>query len=208
MGTSGGMVRRKVLLSALLTGLAGGALAQGVQPAEGGSVRSRGVIILRPEAQPAPVPAPAGDPNASSRPVPKPPIVPVIKACARPFPAPEVRLDDPAVFRAALAAALRRGGRVVVDLARPYAAGKLPPDALTPWFDEIRHSGGAVTVASYCQQSRGAFGDFFARIFGGGKDPGRPYRAVRRYDAVLQVDALDQVVTQVEFRPRAGASGG
>lgn len=204
-------MRRKLLFAALATGLAGAALAQTAQPVRGGSVRSRGVIILRPEAQPVsvpPSPPPAGDPSASSRPVPKPPIAPVIKSCARPFPTPDVQLDDPAVFRAALAARLRQGGRVVVNLAKPYPEDKLPPDTLTPWFDEIRGSGGAVTVVSYCQQSRDAFGGLLARIFGGGNDPGRPYRAARRYDAVLHIDALDQAVTQVEFRPRAMAGGG
>jgi len=125
--------------------------------------------------------------------------LPVLKGCDRPIAKPTLRFANPASFDQAFKAKLRRGRAVVVDLDTPYPADKEAPLPLGAWLNEVKQSGGAVTVAAYCQKGRG-FGGFFTKLFGG--PPAEPYKAIRRYDAVLHVDAVDQVVTQVEFAPR------
>lgn len=170
----------------------------------------RGVRIIAPD--PAPPPpvanAPQTTPSAghSAVPVrpadtgPRPtPVLSVLKACDRPVARPSLHFANPAGFDRALRGKLRRGKSVTVDLEIPYPADNEAPAPLGAWLNEVQKSGGLVTVAPYCQKGRG-FGDFFAKLFGGG--PAEPYRAARRYDAVLHVDAVDQVVTQVEFTPR------
>lgn len=185
-------------------------------PAEGAT--GRGVRILPPEPPaPKPVaqepqaqqpvhavnPGPAVDPGrqapVAAAPVAAAPVAPVLKSCDRPVAKPTLRFTDPARFDQALKAKLRRGRAVVVDLDTPYPADNEAPLPLGAWLNDVKQSGGAVSVAPYCQKGRG-FGGFFAKLFGGG--PAEPYKAARRYDAVLHVDAVDQVVTQVEFAPR------
>lgn len=122
-----------------------------------------------------------------------------LKPCARPESRPTLRFDQPDGFDSRLRSKLRRGRTVVVDLANPYPADREAPLPLGAWLNEVKQSGGAVEVLPYCVKGRG-LGGFFAKLFGGG--PAEPYKAARRYDAVLHVDALDQVVTQVSFTPR------
>ncbi|WP_206377870.1 hypothetical protein [Sphingobium psychrophilum] len=149
---------------------------------------------------PAPVAAPGRKVPVAAAPVAAAPVsAPVLKACDRPVAKPTLRFTDPARFDGALKGKLRRGRPVVVDLDTPYPADNEAPLPLGAWLNEVKQSGGTVSVAPYCQKGRG-FGGFFAKLFGGG--PAEPYKAARRYDAVLHVDAVDQVVTQVEFAPR------
>lgn len=178
---------------------------------------ARGVRIIAPEAPPANVvangqqTAPATKPHATNaiapvklrpadpvgtRPAPAPA---VLKACDRPVSKPTLRFADPARFDRALKGALRRGKTVVVDLDAPYPVANEAPAPLGAWLNEVEKSGGMVTVSPYCQKGRG-LGGFLAKLFGGG--PAEPYKAARAYDAVLHVDAVDQIVTQVEFAPR------
>lgn len=183
------------------------------QPAQDGPLtgtQERGVRIIAAEPPPAPV-APAQQPTTpppshAIRPQPVdnpaarlPLPAPVIKTCDRPVTRPTLRMTDPTRLDRSLRGRLRGSRTVVVDLETPYPANDEAPAPLGAWLNEIKQSGGAVTVSSYCNNSRG-FGSFFARIFGGG--PADAYRAARRYDAVLHVDAVDQVVTQVAFTPR------
>lgn len=176
---------------------------------------SRGVRILPPELlTPKPVaqepqaqqppahavnPGPAAEPGRSTPIAVAPVPASVLKGCDRPVAKPTLRFSDPARFDKALKTKLRRGRPVVVDLDRPYPADNEAPLPLGAWLNEVKQSGGTVSVAPYCQKGRG-FGGFFAKLFGGG--PAEPYKAARRYDAVLHVDAVDQVVTQVAFAPR------
>jgi hypothetical protein len=181
-------------------------------PASGAS--GRGVRILPAEAPPAtPVANPqqgkAPAANAvTARPAPaaapgvRPAAPPVLKSCDRPNARPALRFAEPEGFDTTLRAALRRGRPVVVDLATPYPADREAPAPLGAWLNEVKQSGGIVSMAPYCQKGRG-LGGFFAKLFGGG--PAEPYKAARRYDAVLHVDAVDQAVTQIEFAPRKGA---
>jgi hypothetical protein len=127
--------------------------------------------------------------------------LPILKNCDRPVAKPTLRFDDPTKFDRAFRTKLR-GRTVVVDMDTPYPADREAPAPLGAWLNEVKQSGGTVSVAPYCQKGRG-FGGFFAKLFGGG--PAEPYKAVRRYDAVLHVDAVDQLVTQVEFAPRKAA---
>lgn len=176
-------------------------------PASGAA--GRGVRILPPEqtaptsvanepqVQQAPAhavaPAPVADPGKQAV------ALPVLKSCDRPVTRPTLRFGDGAAFDQALRGKLRRNRTVVVDMDTPYPADNEAPLPLGAWLNEVKQSGGTVSVAPYCQKGRG-LGGFFAKLFGGG--PAEPYKAARRYDAVLHVDAVDQVVTQVEFAPR------
>lgn len=176
----------------------------------------RGVRIIAPETAPAPTVAkpqqPAGPttalpaPNAvrpPARPLPagtRPAVSPpVLKACDRPIAKPTLRFADPALFDRAMKARLRGGQVVTVDLATPYPVGKEAPAPLGAWLNEVDKSGGTVSTSPYCLKGRG-IGGFFAKLFGGG--PAEPYKAARRYDAVLHVDSIDQIVTQIAFVPR------
>jgi hypothetical protein len=147
-------------------------------------------VKLRPADPVGPQPAPVASPVTAPA---------VLKACDRPVAKPTLRFSDPARFDRALKGKLRRGKTVVVDLDSPYPVANEAPAPLGAWLNEIEKSGGMVTVAPYCQKGRG-FGGFFAKLFGGG--PAEPYKAARTYDAVLHVDSVDQIVTQVEFAPR------
>lgn len=160
---------------------------------------SRGVRILAPDdTGPPPIPPKA---PAATPPPPKVPLrAPVIQACQRPFAAPDLKLDDKPGFERRLGGKLRLRRRVVVDLAVPYGEKAAAPAALAPWLAEIQASGGTVQVKPYCEGTRSLFGDWLAELFA--TKPANPYRAARRYDAVLHADALDHVITQVEFTPR------
>lgn len=194
-------------------GLAQDATAPSSDQAPASGAAGRGVRILPPDPpalkpvaneqqvqqQPpahAVVPGPVADPGKQAA------ALPVLKSCDRPVARPTLRFGDSAAFDQALKGKLRRGRTVVVDMDTPYAADHEAPLPLGAWLNEVRQSGGTVSVAPYCQKGRG-FGGFFAKLFGGG--PAEPYKAARRYDAVLHVDAVDQVVTQVEFAPRKAA---
>jgi hypothetical protein len=143
---------------------------------------------------------PATPVGTSPAPVAVPVVAPaVLKPCDRPVAKPTLRFSDPARFDRSLKAKLRRGKPVVVDLDAPYPVANEAPAPLGAWLNEIEKSGGMVTVSPYCQKGRG-FGGFFAKLFGG--EPAEPYKAARVYDAVLHVDSVDQIVTQVEFAPR------
>ncbi|MDT7536033.1 hypothetical protein OVY48_21780 [Sphingobium sp. SA2] len=184
---------------------------------------ARGVRIIAPEAPPANIVANGQQAVPATPPLPAPPtanaIAPakqrpaepvgtlpppvatpaVLKGCDRPVAKPALRFADPARFDRALKSKLRRGRTVVVDLDAPYPVANEAPAPLGAWLNEIEKSGGMVTVSPYCQKGRG-LGGFFAKLFGGG--PAEPYKTARAYDAVLHVDAVDQIVTQVEFAPR------
>lgn len=126
-----------------------------------------------------------------------------LKACDRPLGNTAVRFADAAGFDRSLRAKLRGGRSVGVDIASPYRAGDEAPAPLSAWLNEVKASGGSVSVKPYCHTGSKGFGQFFANLFGG--RPADPYKAARKYDATLYVDALDQKVTQVEFtRRKAG----
>ena len=164
------------------------------------NTQSRGVIVLPPKAGSPPDQASPADAAPPTPPRPVPVVAPVIRECARPFAQPDVVLADAGGFDKALAAKLKGRRAVVVDLAQPYKMGGTPPPALAPWFAEVRASGGSVTASQYCQGARGMFGNWLSKLFGA--KPGKPYKAVDGYNAVLHVNALDQQVTQLEFAPR------
>lgn len=126
-----------------------------------------------------------------------------LKACDRPLASPALRFADPLTFDKSLRAKLRGGRAVGVDIANPYKASGEAPAPLGAWLNEVKASGGVVDVKPYCQGGSKGFGKFFASIFGGG--PAEPYKAARKYDVTLYVDALDQQVTQVEFTRRKAA---
>ncbi|WP_420143893.1 hypothetical protein [Sphingobium sp.] len=183
--------------------------------AAGDGAAGRGVRILPPEPPKAPTvvnrpkvqqaPANATSPRPAAQPgkqATAPTPLPVLKSCDRPVARPTLRFGDPARFDSAFKAKLRGGRSVVVDIDTPYPADNEAPLPLGAWLNEVKQSGGTVTIAPYCVKGRG-IGGFFAKLFGGG--PAEPYKAVRRYDAVLHVDAVDQNVTQIEFTPRKAA---
>ena len=152
-------------------------------------VHSRGVVVVRPTQtvdQPvAPVSTPA-------------------KTCTRPFAKPDLSLSsnvETASFDKALDKRLDRHHKiVVVDLRQPAAIGADLPPQLQPWLAAAKSGGGGVSVDQYCQTTRGLF-SFLRRI--AVKDPRPIYASAALYDVVFHVDGRDQVVTQVEFRPRA-----
>ena len=212
----------KTAFAVLIVVAGGGSFYSVAAQVSGDNVRSRGVMILRPNATPTPVatptPAPTPVPNPIPTPVPIPtpaptpvpvrpvpvaPPLPVVKDCPRPFAHPDLVLDGSAGFDRALKRRLSsHRGRVVIDLVNPYTVDGTPPAQLVPWIAEVRSSGGLVRVESYCQVSRGFFGNFFKKLFSGGGNA-KPYQAADRYDVVLHLDGLDQKVTQIEFAPRA-----
>ncbi len=175
-----------------------------------GRIHTRGVRILPAETA-TPVVSNAGDvaPAVSAVSAPAPLRTaalpaPVIKSCARPIADPDLHVDAAADFQRQLRPRLRMRQRVVLDLSAPYAAQAAPPAGLAPWIDAVKGSGGSVSVAQYCQMTRG-FGDWLARMFATTpRDPSRAYDAAHGYDMILHADALDRTVTQVEFVPRAG----
>lgn len=185
------------------------ALAQqdNAPPSSQQGAAGRGVRIVpaepvspTPVANPPQPVAPVANAAANDPAVAQGPAAPAaLKSCDRPVSRPTLRFDQPEGFDSRLRPKLKRGRAVVVDLATPYAADQEAPLPLGAWLNEVKQSGGAVEAQPYCVKGRG-LGGFFAKLFGGG--PAEPYKAARRYDAVLHVDALDQVVTQVSFTPR------
>lgn len=223
MKTRSGSGRTRLLTLSIVsvvfswTSASPGAWAQAADPAEkpSTSASGRGVRIIAAEPpSPAPIAHPPQVTPASAQavepartavtggtaPTRTPAATPsVLKPCDRPVAKPALRFGDPAGFDRMLRTKLRGSRAVVVDMDTPYPAAKEAPAPLGAWLNEVAQSGGSVSVSPYCQKGRG-FGGFFAKLFGGG--PAEPYKAARKYDAVLHVDALDQVVTQVEFTPR------
>lgn len=187
--------------SALVLALSGAlAAAQTPQPGE----TSRGVRIL--EAQPDPEPAPVKPAPAPPKPAPKP--TPVIKFCSRPFDKPDLTLAAQTTFDRDLGASLKTRKRVVVDLDKPYKDEAAAPAAIAPWLSEVKAGGGTVTVKEYCEAARGNLGTWLANIFGSKPaTPQSPYRAARQYNVILHADALDKVITQVEFAPKTARAG-
>ena len=209
----------KALRLALVAALIGGATAWAQTPPDSArpatqippaaanlpaNVNTKGVRVLMPEETPGAGAAPAPSPVAPAT-VTKPPVpAPIVQLCARPFPTTDVRWDGVTKIDAVLAKRLKTRQRVVVDLAQPYPERNAPPAALSRWLSEVEKGGGAVTVKQYCKAARGGLGSWLAQLadsLGGGK----MYRAARDYDVVLHSDALDRVVTQVEFVPKSAA---
>jgi hypothetical protein len=185
---------------------------------------SKGVRILSPEAAAEaeglppvtpPLPTPAA-PSASilANTVPAPPVpsaapaptavavvAPVIPPCTRPVTSPDLRLPE-RNFDRLLAAKLKTGKAVSIDLENPFPQKGEAPAPLNRWLLEVRNSGGQVAVEQYCDSAKGMLGGWLAKLFGAG-DKDALYKPARAYDAVLHADALDRVVTQVEFTPKA-----
>ncbi len=199
---------------------AGGAFAQtqpGPQQAQPQTAppvhtTSRGVRVLEAEPEPEPTPAPQAAPESPPPPPPveAPPMEPapppppphaVINFCPRPFDAPDLRLVAGTDFDHALAAALKSGNRVVVDVDKPFPDHAAPPAMLGRWLGEVRAAGGTVTTKQYCEAARGALGSWLADL--AAKWGGNVYRPARAYDVIMHADALDHVITQVEFSPKA-----
>lgn len=212
------------LLAIMIAGTASSGQAQtdnaSPPPTLHGQIRDRGVRILQAET-PAPA-APVQTPPAvtlasasvtpvsvSATPAPivvKPaPAMPaaVIHDCPRPLGQIDLRLDATADTKT-VAGGLQDGKRFAVDLARPYSSRSGPPSALASLFDAVQTSGGHISVAQYCQSSRG-LGTWLAHLVGGNTPAAKPdaIAAARHYDIVLHANALDQTVTQIEFVPRA-----
>jgi len=214
---------RAAALLLLFVGLGDGASAQTAapqssaeKPAAAGTFRGVKVLEADPDPIPAPLPVPITPPPiikpqnsgaATSLDAPAPirhPQAPVIVVhfCSRPFSAPDLTLDASTDFERSLSRALRSKKRVVVDLSQTYPDKSPPPGALSPWLSEVKSAGGTVTVKQYCDAARGSLSSWFAEVFGG--HPGSIYRPARQYDAILHADALDHVITQVEFTPKSG----
>lgn len=169
----------------------GSAVPPSVAQSVSGQTQTRGVIVLRPT------------PAASKPTPPIPAPLPVVGQCPRPFARPDLALPSGGSFDRKLAALLRRRpDSVIVDLAVPYVVNEKPPEALMPWIAEIKSSGGAIRISTYCQTNRGLFGNLLRRLFGDGSSS-KPYKTADRYDAVLHVNGTDQRVTQIEFAPRS-----
>ncbi len=90
--------------------------------------------------------------------------------------------------------------QVTLDLAAPWPSQSDPPPLVGRWLEELKASGGKITVNEYCRKSRGFF-SFFNRLFQ--RKAADRLEAVRTYDAVLQINGADQLVTQILFRRRA-----
>ena len=163
------------------------------------SENSRGVRILEAEPEPAPAAKPVATPPAPPR---------VLKFCDRPFDKPDLTLASASIDKD-LAAGLKTRKRVVVDLTKPYKNDDAAPAAIAPWLAEVKAGGGQVTVKEYCEAARGALGTWLAKLFSAKPAPAvEPlYRPARQYDVILHADALDKVITQVEFAPKAPRPG-
>jgi hypothetical protein len=218
MGAMTGFKRGGAVLLCLAA-VAPAALAQtkpskATPPPSVSNVQEKGVRVIRPtEAaynvvgpvapEPAkPTPAPVQRVDAMT-PAPGP-VAPVIKLCSRPFKEPALTLSADLDRR--LARELRAQKVLVVDLPQPYPERADPPAALSPWLSEVESAGGTVTVKQYCSAAKGSLGSWLAkigRVIRGNAQAASPYAAARGYDVVLHADALDRVITQVEFRPKA-----
>lgn len=201
-----------VVLAAVMTTFGAGIIVQaqaaagqddaaqpGAIPAD--KVATRGVIVLhpvtKPSPNPAPAPSPASDPASAPTPAPPPPVV---NTCDRPFAHVDVSLGGAGGFRIALRDRLsRKAGAVIVGIAQPFSFSGSAPAELAPWLAEVKATGGIVSVDTYCHESRGF--SFLRGLFGGPAQ--NPYAAADSYNAVLHVDGLVGVVTQVEFKPRS-----
>ncbi|HZK98744.1 MAG TPA: hypothetical protein VFC47_02500 [Caulobacteraceae bacterium] len=193
--------RRLLIVIALAGSLAvGGASAQPAPSPE----TSRGVKVLEPETNDTPPAPPRSAPAATPTAGPPSP-GPVIHFCDRPFAHAQLQLGSPIGFNRSLARRLRSGGRVVVNLTEPYPDKSPPPQLLSSWFAAAQAGGGTVTVKQYCDAARGSLGSWLAGLFR--TSPSDRYRSARGYDVVLHADALDRVVTQVEFSPKAAGAG-
>lgn len=161
-----------------------------------------------PASPPAPAPAPAPPPEPHP-PAPQPVVAPapppmVIKPCPLPFAQADLRTDTSGFDRKLRGKLKPQARTVIVTLAAPYPASAEAPAPLGPWLNEVKASDGNVTVLPYCtQMTRGFFGKLMASLFG--DKPKAPYKTARGYDAVLHANALDNVITQVEFVPRKPA---
>ncbi len=176
----------------------------GTEDPGGSGNATRGVIILQaePKPAPAPVPVPAPVPTAAPRPAPPPPVMP--PKCERPFSKADIRTsrygNDTAKFDRDLARKLNSAKQdVSVDISAPWPAEGDAPPMVGRWLEEVKASGGKITVNEYCRKSRGFF-SFFNKLFQ--RKPVDRLEAVRTYDAVLQINGADQAVTQVLFRRR------
>jgi hypothetical protein len=198
-------------VAVLTLALAGSAWAQ-TEPPPLKNEQGRGVRVLKAEdpsaSSSSPSASPAVTPPAPAQVVKPTPAAlpkPIIKLCERPFATTDVRWDGQSGTDRALAQRLRTGQRVVVDLAQPYPEAAQPPAGLSRWLTEVQKGGGAVTVKQYCKSARGGLGSWLAKL-GESLGGGSLYRPARQYDVLLHSDALDRVVTQVEFVPKAVAS--
>lgn len=187
------------VIGASLAALAGSAaLAQAsyatIGPTVPSTAKSKGVRVIRPD-EPATV-------NALQ---PSTPVAgPVIKFCNRPFAQPALKLGADLDRR--LASELRARKTLVVDLPQPFPERAAPPAALAPWLSEVEAAGGTVTVKQYCSAAKGGLGSWLtkiSRVLRGDGKTANPYAAARNYNVVLHADALDRVITQVEFTPKA-----
>lgn len=163
---------------------------------------TRGVIILKAEPKSAPQPAPPPAPRPAPPPAP-PEIAPV--KCERPFAKADIGTSwyghNMAKFDRDLGRKLNGAkAQVSLDLAVPWPAQSDPPPFVGRWLEEVKASGGKITVNEYCRKSRSFF-SFFNRLFQ--RKAADRLEAVRTYDAVLQVNGADQSVTQILFRRRA-----
>ena len=126
----------------------------------------------------------------------------------RPVAAPDLRLGNDSVAASQLAARLRRGNRVSIELATPYPARAETPPPLSPWLSAVKASGGSVDIVPYCDKGSRGFFKSLSALFGPA-DPGKAYRPARNYNVVLHNDVRSRTITQVEFVPRmAGAAKG
>ncbi|GGZ10171.1 hypothetical protein [Novosphingobium colocasiae] len=175
---------------------------------------TRGVKILRnaPQgsakegiADPAPAPAPQPVPPQPAPPLPAPPAPepepPTVQTCERPFARAQVTDDASPAFTTALRKQLtKKSASVVVNMAQPFPVNDPTPAELVPWLNQVKASGGIVSVKQYCQVSRGFF-SFLRGLFK--QSTQDPYAAANGYDVVMHVDGLVGEVTQVEFKLRA-----
>lgn len=167
---------------------------------------ARGMRILPAEAEaPPPAPPPPAPPPPAPPPRASGPPVPVVQLCSRPVAQPDLTFAEGRAFDRALARKLKAGGVVTIDLPQPYAEKGEAPGTLSNWLAQVQAGGGAVTVKQYCEAARGSLTDWVAGLFT--PKPGGVYRPARAYDAVLHTDALDHVITQIEFTPRAAKTG-
>ena len=155
-------------------------------------------------ADPAPSPPPTVAATVTTHPAPAP--IRVLHFCDRPFAQPDLTLGSDANFDQDLSRALKTHAHIVVDLTQPYPDQGAAPAALEPWLAEVKANGGLITVKQYCEAARGNLGSWLASILG--IHAGGLYRTARQYDVILHTDALDHVITQVEFSPKPGARGG
>jgi hypothetical protein len=133
-------------------------------------------------------------------------MAPPPRNCPRPFATTDVTLranDRQSQFDGALRGRFQtKAPKVTIDLAEPFPLGSEGPPILSAWLREAKARGGIVSVDQYCEAPRGLF-TWLRKVFGAAEQTG--YAAVDGYDAVLHADGANGVVTQVEFRRRAGA---